>query len=92
MVANALLLFVPRISTYPQHVVIGEASAPERLGKILFLLWRWVKPKPICFLDIHLHTIYYLCEIVKYLRRTQQPSVALLSLPALKGEVSRSKI
>ena len=33
-----------------------------------------------------------LCEIVKCLRRTQQPSVALLSLPALKGEVSRSKI
>lgn len=64
MVAHSLLFFVPRISAYPQHVVIGEASAPERLGKNLLLLWRWVKPKPICFLDIHLHTIYYLCEIV----------------------------
>jgi hypothetical protein len=31
------------------------------------------------------------CERVKQLRRTQQPSAALLSLPGLKAEVSRSK-
>ena len=92
MVANPLLVFIPSIGAQPQHVIVGKARAAERLGKILFLLWRWIKPETICALDFHLHTLYYLCERVKQLRRTQQPPVALLSLPGLKAEVSRRKI
>ena len=81
MVANMLLVVVPCVSAKPEHVVIDKASASERLGKILFLLWRGVKPETICALNIHLHRLTHLFKGHKL-----KPS---LISPALKGGVLR---
>lgn len=67
MVANALLFFVPSIGAQSQHVIVDKAGAAERLGKILFLLCGWIKPKTICAFDFHLltiHDIIRLCEVI----------------------------
>ena len=92
MVAHTLLLIEPSICAKSKHVIVGKASAAERSSQDLILLWRRVKTKAICTFDFHLHTVHTSCEYVKQLRRTLQPSVALLSLPGLKAEVSWSKI
>ena len=81
MVANMPLFVVPCVCAKSEHVVVDETSASERLGKILFLLWRRVKPETVCALNFHLHRI---CDMFKNVNN--KPS---LISPCLKAGVLR---
>ena len=81
MVANMLLFVVPRIGAKSEHVIVDKASASERLSKVLFLLWRRVKPEAVGSFNIHLHRLTCLFKMCK-----SKPS---LISPCLKAGVLR---
>ncbi len=94
VVADTLLLLEPRIGAQPQHVVVGKASAAERLGKNHFLLRGRVEPESVGALDFHSHSILDLCKDSKPnggCERKGHASRAALSLPSMNAGVSRAE-
>ena len=94
VVADPLLLLEPRIGAQPQHVVVGKASAAERLGKNHFLLRGRVEPESVGALGFHSHSIIDLCKDSKPnggCERKGHASRAALSLPGMNAGVSRAE-
>ena len=92
MVADALLILVPRIGAQTEHVVVGKTGATERARKLFSLLHSRIKAEFVRPFDFHLHNIAQRCkdsfsrkEIGIWLA-----SQAALSIPGLKAEVSRA--
>lgn len=94
MVADALLILVPRIGAQPEHVVVRKAGASERARKLFCLLCSRIKAKTIRPFDFHVsHYNTAWCKDSFSRKENAGRSHALrdaLSIPGLKAEVSRA--
>jgi len=65
VIPDLFLTLKPRISALTKHVVIGETSAAERLGKMQLLLRRRVEPKSIGAFRFHATILHEFLELCK---------------------------
>ena len=81
-VSDSFLTLKLCIGSLAQHVVVGKTGAPERPGKNLFLLRRWVKPESVCPFNF-LQNVSLFCKYISGGRmQTAEPSPHLLGLKA----------